>query len=104
MTIFKLKGTPSKDELKKFDKYPHLVKLGSFLPKFKPKELSEAARSGEPLGSGTCRNLKNLDPLFYNFIEELTALEPTKRPSGKQALEMLRLIKLEYEERMAGGP
>jgi len=85
--IFSYKGTPTRKTLKSYDKCPVLLKIGNVLPKFSSKNPKDS-------DSIFTTEESNINDDLLLLIESLTNLEPTKRPSARQAFEKLSKMEL----------
>lgn len=95
IAIFAEKGFPCQKTVSNYNSYPILSQIGSLMPKF-PKQVEPNNFFDMP------EEVKN-DADNYTglngFINQLTALDPMRRPTAEKALELLKFIKYEYESK-----
>ena len=82
--LLKMKGNPTKDSLKNYHRFTNLIKFEALLPQF--SESTSPQKNKDKLAYG-----------FAEFIDELTNIDPTKRPSAKEALSKLSKIREEFQ-------
>ena len=94
LSIFMMKGTPAEEQNVFFKQSPMLRLLSFSLPKIKRDngDMSPEARLSEALPYG-----------FARLFDQLTMVDPAKRPNCKQALGMLEKIRENFHIEMEGG-
>ena len=100
LTIFRTKGTPTRESMKSYDKCPVLLKIGEKLPKF---HIKDSAGSEDSVFEFSTLKQSNIFDGIMALVDSLTALEPTERPSARLALETLCQLELRLEREINAG-
>ena len=102
--VMRMKGTPTTLDVTYFAKFKTLLKIGPALPQFKSSSLLNAennltAQTAEESDRSSPNDKRKLNYGFDKLIDQLTSIDPTKRPSAKQSLKKLKKIRGKYEAR-----
>ena len=103
--VMRRKGTPKANDIAQYPKYKNLLKIGILLPKFE-KPLSSGMLMDHPSHDSFEDESSEKSKLAYgfaDFIEQLTSIDPVKRPSARQAIRILKTIRNEYQAECFGG-
>ena len=102
--VMRMKGTPTTLDVTYFAKFKTLLKIGPALPHFKSSSLLNAennltAQTAEESDRSSPNDKRKLNYGFDKLIDQLTSIDPTKRPSAKQSIKKLKKIRGKYEAR-----
>ena len=98
--VMRRKGTPNAGDITQYAKFKGLLKISPLLPRFeKPKQgpTNNSSTADSASEDGDDHEKQKLAYGFADLIEQLTALDPVKRPSAKQALRILKTIRNEFQ-------